>query len=160
MEERAAAPASRRDAVGEHGHDVVEVLAREVAVGVRGAHERVQIVDHPVFRRTGRNELLREDVERRRRQAQPVHLARPDRAHERGALDQFVARRRVQHALRFGADPVAGTPDALQTNRDRARRPDLHDDVDGADVDAEFERRRRDDRSQLAVLETRLGEEA
>ena len=43
-------------------------------------------------------------------------------------------------AARDGADAVAGAADALQARRDRRRRLDLHDEIDGADVDAELER--------------------
>ena len=151
MQKRAAAAARGRDAVGEHRDDVVEVFAREVAVRIRGAHQRVERVDVPiVVGRAGGDELLREDVERRARDGQRVHRAAADRAHERGALEQFVARRREQTAFGLRADPVARAADALQRDRDRARRAELHDEVDRADVDAEFERRGRDDGAQLA----------
>ena len=83
-----------------------------------------------------------------------------NRAHERRALDQLVARRDEKTALRLRADPVAGTSDALQRDGDRARRAELHDEVDRADIDAELERSRRDDRAQLAGLQALLGVEA
>ena len=47
---------------------------------------------------------------------------------------------------------MAGAADALQRDRDRARRAELHDEVDRADVDSEFERRRCDDRAQSPFL--------
>ena len=50
---------------------------------------------------------------------------------------------------------MARAADALQAARDRLRRLDLHDEVDRAHVDAELERRRRDearDPPRLQVL--------
>ena len=51
------------------------------------------------------------------------------------------------------ADAVAGAADALQAAGDRRRRLDLNHQVDRAHVDAELERRGRDQRAQLAALE-------
>src|SRR5215471_5365511 len=55
---------------------------------------------------------------------------------------------------------MPGAPDALEEGRDRARRPELTDEVDLADVDAELERSGRHQRLELAVLEPLLGVEA
>ena len=55
---------------------------------------------------------------------------------------------------------MAGAADALQEGRDRARRAELADEVDVADVDAELERGGGDQRLQLAGLEPLLGVEA
>ena len=55
---------------------------------------------------------------------------------------------------------MARTADALQERGDRARRADLADEIDVADVDAELERRGRDERAQFAALEALLGVEA
>ena len=74
---------------------------------------------------------------------------------QRRAFDQFIARGREENAARLGADPVAGTPDALQRDRNRARRADLNRQIHRADIDAEFERCRRDDGPQFAVLQPR-----
>ena len=54
---------------------------------------------------------------------------------------------------------MAGAADALQEGRDRARRADLADEIDVADVDAEFERGGRHERLQFAALEPLLGGE-
>jgi hypothetical protein len=48
---------------------------------------------------------------------------------------------------------VPGAADALEERRDAVRRPDLADQIDVADVDAELERRGRDERLQLAALQ-------
>ena len=85
---------------------------------------------------------------------QAVELAAADRAHERRALDQLVARRREEAALRRRVPSTCGPSGRrAAATRDRSRRAELADQVDGADVDAELERRGRDDRAQLAVLE-------
>ena len=70
-----------------------------------------------------------------------------------GALEQVHAELGEDPALARVADLVAGAPDALQAARHRLRRLDLEHEVDGAHVDAELERRRRDQARQLARLE-------
>ena len=52
---------------------------------------------------------------------------------------------------------MARAPDALQEARDRARRAQLADQVDLADVDAELQRGGRHQRLQLAALQALLG---
>ena len=91
---------------------------------------------------------------------QPVELAAPHAVEQRRAFDQLVARQREQPALGRAADRVAGAADALQEARDRARRAELADEVDVADVDAELERGGGDQRLQLAALQPLLGVEA
>ena len=76
------------------------------------------------------------------------HAPRHDRR-----LDEVAAVLREDRALARLPDRVAGAADALQAAADRARRLDLDDEVDGAHVDAELERRGGDDRPQLAALE-------
>ena len=50
-------------------------------------------------------------------------------------------------------DAVAGAADALHAAGDRGRRFDLDDQIDGAHVDAELERRGGDERADLARLQ-------
>ena len=47
-----------------------------------------------------------------------------------------------------------GATDALQQRRDGTRRAELANEIDGTDVDAEFERSRGDQRFQFASLQT------
>ena len=54
---------------------------------------------------------------------------------------------------------MARAADPLQEARDRARRAELADEIDVADVDAQLERRGGDQRLQLAVLQPLLGVE-
>jgi hypothetical protein len=126
MQIRAAAAALRGDALGQHLDDRVEMLAIQIAIRIRAAHQRVE-------RRLPANRARRT----RRRSAAPGYpgrfagfpadpIGRANRAHQRRALDQLVARGGEEAALRLRAHPVPGPPDALQRHRDGARRSDLH----------------------------------
>ena len=159
MDERAAPAAPRGEALGEHAHDRVEILSRERAERPAAAQPIVKLRLRPILRRDLRDDLLREHVERLVRHRQAVELAAADAVEQRRAFDQIVARERKQAPLRRAADRVAGTADALQESRDRARRADLADEIDVADVDAEFERGGRDQRLQLAALQPLFGGE-
>ena len=53
-------------------------------------------------------------------------------------------------------DPVTRAPDALQRHRNRARRTQLNDEIDRADVDAQLERGGRYNDSQLAASQAPL----
>ena len=89
--------------------------------------------------------------------SQTIELAAAHAVEQRRALDQLVARQRKQPALGRAADRVAGAADPLQEARDRARRAELADEIDVADVDAELERGGGDQRLQLAGLQPLLG---
>ena len=159
MDVARARPVARREAVGEHAHDGVEVGAREPRVRPGAADEREQRVLVPFAARGLGDDLLREDVERRRHDAQRIELAAADRIEQRRALDQLVARLREEARLGNAADGVARAAGALQEGRDRARRAELADQVDVADVEAELERRGRDQHLQFAALQALLGVE-
>ena len=80
-----------------------------------------------------------------------------DRADDRGRLDELLALGHDDAALGDARQRVARASDPLQRRRDVARRLELHDQVDGTHVDAELERRRRDECLELAVLEAVFG---
>ena len=65
-------------------------------------------------------------------------------------------RRRVEPARRGPVAVVVGPADPLEEGADGARRADLADQLDRADVDAELERRRRHQRAQVAGAQPRL----
>ena len=83
-----------------------------------------------------------------------------DRVHQGRAFDEFVARGGEDASLGNGSAPVSRTAHALQCHGDRSRRTDLADQIDGADVDAEFERSRRHQQAHLAVLQLAFGLQA
>ncbi len=86
----------------------------------------------------------------------PVQLAVRDGPQQRRAFDQVVARFRKNPALRQARDRMARSADALQEGRDAVRRSDLADQIDSPNVDAELERRGRDQRFQVASLQARF----
>ena len=116
MQVGAVAAAARGDAIGEHLDDFVEFFAREIAIGIRAAHEREQIVFAPVFRGARCHDLLGENIERRFGNFDAIEFAVTNGAHERGAFEQFIARGGEKAAFGNGAAPVAGASDALQRN--------------------------------------------
>jgi hypothetical protein len=71
-------------------------------------------------------------------------------------LEQVGAELGEDPALRDLVQRVACASDALQPARDRLRRLDLHDEVDGAHVDAELERRGRDEARNAPRLQVFL----
>src|SRR6185437_16230752 len=83
----------------------------------------------------------------------------PNAVEQRDGFGEIVARERKETALGRAPDRMAGAADALQEGRDRARRTDLADEVDVADVDAELERGGRHQRPEFAPLEPLLGGE-
>ena len=143
-------------AAGEQVEHVLELLARELAVGVRAPHERVQLIDLQLLDRGHGDDLLAQHVERDARHARVLDLALEHAAGDRGRLHELAAEARVDAPARRRADGVAGAADALQAARHRARRRDLHHEVDGAHVDAELERRGGDDAGQRPGLERLL----
>ena len=85
-----------------------------------------------------------------------VEAAGAHRGEQRGALDELVARQRVEAALGRAGAGVVGAADALEEGGDAARRADLAHQLDRADVDAELERRGGDQRLQVARPQARL----
>ncbi len=160
MQVRGTLADARRVPFREHAHDCVEIFALQTRVRVRAAHEIEQRVLAPILAGDFGDDLLREHVERIRNHAERIELASVHGVEQRGRFDQFVARERKKAAFRQSADRMAGSADALQERGDRARRSDLADQIDIADVDAELERCGRDQRAQLAAFQALLGLEA
>ena len=147
---------TRRESFRDHAHDGIEALAREPGVRPGTAHEIEELRLVPLAARGLGDDLLREHVERRGDDVQRVELAAPDAIEQRRALDQLVARLREETRLRDAADRVAGAPGALQEGGDRARRAELADEVDVADVESELERCGGDEHLEIAALQSLL----
>ena len=160
MHQRRSSPSPRGESFGEHRHDGIEIRPRERAIRPRASHERKEIVFAALARRYLRGNLLREDVKRAVLRDDAIELAATHRAEERGAFDQVIARLGQQASLGRTADRVTRAADALEQRRDPVRRSDLADEIDVTDVDAELERRGRDERLQRAALQPMLGVEA
>jgi hypothetical protein len=139
MDVRRASAAAGAEAFGEHAHDGVELLARQRTVRVRSAHQGVQRILVPFLAGDLGDDLLGQHVERLHRLHQRVELAAPDAIEQRRAFDQVVAAGGKEARLGRAAHRVAGTAGTLQEGGDRARRGELADQVDVADVDAELQ---------------------
>ena len=157
MDQRAAPADPGGEPFRQHADDGVELLARQIAVGPGAPQAVEQLRLLPVLRRDLGDDLLGQHVERLFGNGQPVELAAPDAVEQRRAFDQIVARKGKQPPLGRAVDRVARAADPLQERRDRSRRTELADEVDLADVDAEFERGGRHHRPQFAALEPLLG---
>ena len=105
---------------------------------------------------TMRDDLLRQHVERVAELGDLLDRADSHPFHDHRRLDQVAAVVGKEHTARGGADLVPGPADALQAAGHRRRRLHLDDDVDGAHVDAQLQRRGGDDAGQLAGLEVGL----
>ena len=123
------------------------------------AASRSTLSDVVLGRRAHRDDLLREHVERVARDDRRLDLALAHALRDDRALEQVGAELGEDAALGGVADVVAGAADPLQAGGDGLRRLDLQHEVDRAHVDAELQRRRRDQARQLARLELLLDDE-
>ncbi len=142
-----------RVAAGEQVERGVVCAPGERGEGGASAHGVEPHVDVDGLERDGGDGLLGEDVERVGRD--PQRFDQPCR-HPFGCdsrVDEVGPVFRVHDSARDFADLVSRATDALESARDRGWRFDLHDEVDRAHVDAEFETGRRDDTAQPARLE-------
>ncbi len=160
MQQRSAAASRGDDAFGKHLQNLFESLPAQVAIRIGTADQRVEIVFGEILAGRGGGDLLRQNVQRRARDLQPVEIGGADGANQRGAFDQIVASGGEEAALGQSAYPMSGAADALQPHRNRPRRGDLAHQVHGADVDAQLQRSRGHHHAQLAVFQLFLGFQA
>src|SRR5205814_792126 len=106
--------------------------------------------------RDDRDDLLRQDVERILRRVGRLDVAAAHVAGRGRAGEEVAAELREEDAARGRADLMTGAADALDAGGDRRRRLDLDHEIDVAEIEAELERGRRDDRGELAALEPGL----
>ena len=139
VNEGAAPAAAGAEALGQHADEREKILARQIAERPGAADQREEPLLAPFLGGGFGDDLLRHDIEREFGDRETVELAAPDRIEERGAFDKLVARQREETALGRAFDGMAGAADALQERRDRARRADLADEIDIADIDAELQ---------------------
>ena len=120
----------------------------------------MQLCDLDLLFGADRNDLLREHVERVARNLRLLDQTRTHPLHDDGRLEQVGAKFREDPALRHRVQRVTRATDALQAARDRLRRLDLDHEIDRAHVDAELERRRRDETRNAARLQVFLDDHA
>src|SRR5262245_9149183 len=160
MHERGSTAAGRREPFAHHGDDRVEVGTRQISIRPCTSDEREELIFGVLTARGLCGDLLREDVERRVLSNDRIEIAAPRRAQQRRRLDEIVERHREHAALRHARNGVTRSADALEQRGNAMRRPDLADQIDMTDVDAELEPRRPDERLQRARPPTGLGNEA
>ena len=124
---------------------------------IGAAHELVELVDGDLLVGADGDDLLREDVERVARHARLLDLALRACAltttadSSRSARNFGKIRPFDGSSTRWPARPMRCKP-----ARHGLGRLDLDDEVDGAHVDAELERRRRHERGKRALLQKLL----
>ena len=147
----------QRVAAGRHEIErVVEILARQVAIGLGAAHlvEEGLAVDR--LGAGGADDVLRQHVEAGRPRRIAVELARLDRLERRQRLQHLEAVGRRDHGAAGLVEPVVGAADALHQAAHALGRAHLDHQIDVAPVDAEIERRGRHHGAQLARRHRRL----
>ena len=129
---------------------------RQLAIRVGAAEQGVEFIDLPFLHRDHSHDLLRQNIERVARRVDRLDLAAQHAAGHRRRLHDVLAMRGEDAPAAGLADEMAGAAHALQALRHRLGRLQLHDEIDRADVDAQFQRRRADERRQRARLERLL----
>ncbi len=97
--------------------------------------------------------MLRENIEGIARVVNRFDLAFIHGAGDGGASNEVGAVFGINDGVADGADVVTGATNTLHTAGDGGRRFDLHDEIDGAHIDAKFEGRGGDDSAKSAELE-------
>ena len=150
----------RRVAPVQHVEDAVEQLPRQLGEGV-GAADGLVERGHLELLGGGRHrdDLLRQHVERVARHDGRLDVAVAHAPGDHRALEQVGAELREDPAARDLAHAVAGAADPLKARGDRLGRLHLDDEIHGAHVDAELERRGGHEAGKLARLEEVLDDE-
>ena len=91
MQQRSAASAPGAESFREHPHACVEILPRQIAVGMGSAHQREQFILRPLTRGHLGGDLLGQHIQSILGDLEPVQFAAADRLEQRRALHQFVA---------------------------------------------------------------------
>ncbi len=130
----------------QHIEHTVEGRARQLGERRGLSHQAIQSVYLVRLDRAHGDQLLGEHVERVSRIKRGLDAARKHAARGGRGGWQIGLVLRHQHALGRAADVVLRATDSLQARSDRRRGFDLHDQIDGADVEPELERRGSDDR--------------
>ena len=104
--------------------------------------------------------MLGENIERLWRNLNGIQFAAPDAAQRRDAFHQFIARQGKPAAFGQAAALMFRAADALEKGGDGTRGAQLANQIDRADINAQFQRRGGDERLQFAALEPILRVEA
>ncbi|MCY1272858.1 hypothetical protein D9M70_214520 [compost metagenome] len=147
-------------ALGQHPHQGIEALPRQVRIGHGADHQAVQLVLAPLLAGHLGHHLLGQHIQRRMGDDQRIQFVAAHAIEQGRALDQVVPRLREQPPLGRAADAVAGAADPLQEGGDAAWRTELADQLHVTDVDAQLQRGGGHQHLELATLEALLGVQA
>ena len=158
MQQRAAPAAPRGETVGEHPHDVCEILARQSAdTARRGEQARSSSSSFHSCAATSATICCASTSSG----CSGIVSASssPRRTLSSSAAHSTSSSRESGNSRPFGVpfDRVARAADALQEAGDRARRAELADQIDVADIDAELQRGGGDQHLQRAAFQPLLG---
>ena len=144
-------------AAADHLQHRLERLRRQVAVGIGPPHQGIAVPARPRFHRRHRHDLLGQHVETVERHCiastRPAAISRASTA----CSSRSPAVLGMSRPLLFWPTRCPARPTRCSAARDVARRFDLADQIDRPHVDAQFQRRRRDDGRQPAFLEGLFG---
>src|SRR5437762_2457254 len=159
MQVSSIAPAGAGDTFGKHLNDFVKIRARQIAIGIGTPHGLEQFVFFPVFGGAHGHDLLGENVQGSFGDSNAVEVALTNCSHERSAFQQVVARGGEEAAFGHRSAPVPRATDTLQSCGNGARRPDLANEINAADIDPKFERSSSDQRADFPCFQFSLGGE-
>ena len=152
-EKRLLLAAVRIPAASQQGDDFIECRSRQVSIGIGLGVALIKCIHVPFLGRDFRDDLLGQNVLGVLRDKNFVQVAAMNRANQRRAFHQFVTGRTQETSFWNRPHPVTGPADSLQAGGNRARRTHLAHEIHKADVDAQFQGRRRNDHASLSFLE-------
>ena len=137
----------------QHVQHAFERAATEVGKRSGPPNDREELVDVPAVEGRHGHDLLGQDVERIPGKTVRFHSAVVHRLGDRRGRDEIATVFGEDHAFADGVDLVTAAADPLEAAGHRRRRLDLNDEVDGAHVDTELERRGGDEGLQASRLQ-------
>ena len=126
---------------GDEIERVVEIGARQLRIGRRAQHFRIELIGEERRTAGAAEHMLRQHVERAGAQRRRILRVLGDRVDRDATFQHFEAIGRHQHRARGLIEPVIGAADPLHQPRRALWRADIDDEIDVAPVDAEIERR-------------------
>src|ERR1044071_1505369 len=153
MMNKGAPPAALRAATFcEHADHIIKFFARQVAIRPGGAHELKKAFLITILAAGARDNLLSQNIQRLFGYQQTIQITPFHAPEHRGALDEFVPAQWEDPSLRQTTALVLRPANALEEGGDRASRPDLANELHRADIEAQFQRSRRDERFEFAAF--------
>ena len=137
-----ASAAAGRDPFGKNLHHLCKLAGGQVAIREGFATQFPQVLLGDLSAGDGSDHLLSQDVQRLFGDVDPIQLSGADSPHGCSGLQQLVPGEGKEETLGDGIQAVPGAADSLQQAGNGAGSSDMADEVDVADVDAQFQRGR------------------